>query len=222
MMNTGYDIEIEGLGVRHNTSWVLRGFDLKVLPGEKVALSGPSGSGKSTVLKCVMGLVEPQEGSISVQGRPLNAHDIWRIRHQLAYVAQEPDLGTGTPRQALENAFSYKANLNLRDNLKRLPLLIERFKLGASLLDKDAASVSGGEKQRFALVAALLLERPIILLDEASSALDKVNKQIVVDFFKEAVNITVLSVAHDPDWLSFTDRVVHLDGKANIPEVSDE
>ncbi|MDD4102142.1 MAG: ABC transporter ATP-binding protein [Kiritimatiellae bacterium] len=222
MMNTGYDIEINGLGVRHNNSWVLRGFDLKVLPGEKVALSGPSGSGKSTVLKCVMGLVEPQEGSISVQGRALNAHSIWSLRHQLAYVAQEPDLGTGTPRQALESAFAYKANVGLRDNLKKLPVLAERFKLSESLLDKESVSLSGGEKQRFALVAALLLERPIILLDEVSSALDKVNKQVVVDFIQEAVDTTVVSVAHDPDWLSFAERVVHLDIKANIPEVSDE
>ncbi len=203
-------IEIEGLGVNYDGSRVLHGFSLEVAAGEKVSLSGPSGSGKSTVLKCILGLVEPQEGSIRVLGTPVAGDGVWEARRSLAYVAQEPELGSGSVRQAIERPFAFRANVELRGNLKRLPMLMERFHLEPSLLDKESTSLSGGEKQRVALILAVLLDRPILLLDEASSALDRGNKQAVVDFMREAVDLTVLSVAHDAEWLAFADRVVNL------------
>jgi putative ABC transport system ATP-binding protein len=203
-------IEIENLGVHYAGHRVLRDFSLKVATGEKVTLTGPSGSGKSTALKCILGLVEPHEGSIRVLGAPVAGAGVWTARRSLAYVAQEPDLGAGSVRQAVERPFAFKANADLRGNLQRLPTLLERFHLDPALLDKASTALSGGEKQRIALITAALLDRPILLLDEASSALDPDNKQAVVDFIREAEALTVLSVAHDAEWLGFADRVVNL------------
>ncbi len=207
-------IDVEGLGVVYDERWVLRGFGLRVGAGEKVALTGPSGSGKSTILKCILGLVAPREGAVSVLGTPVDARGVWEARRRLAYVAQEPELGPGAVREALERPFAFKANAALRGNLERLPALLERFHLEPALLDKESASLSGGEKQRVAIVLALLLERPILLLDEASSALDPANKRAVTDFLRDAGELTVLSVAHDADWLGCADRVVQLAGGA--------
>jgi len=209
-MKEEYVVDITGLGVCFDRRWILRGFDVRVAGGEKVALSGPSGSGKSTVLKCILGLVVPQEGSIRVFGRPLDGLGVWEARRSLAYVAQEPDLGAGSVRQVIERPFLYKGNAAMRGNLARLPVLLERFNLPQSLLDMEVSTLSGGEKQRIALISAILLDRPVILLDEASSALDKANKQAVAEFFQQAGELTVLSVAHDPEWLGFSDRVVGL------------
>jgi ABC-type multidrug transport system ATPase subunit len=206
----GLAIDMANLGVCYGGRWVLRGFNLEVRPGEKVSLSGPSGSGKSTVLRCALGLVVPDEGAISIRGAPLDGQTVWTLRHQMAYVAQEPDLGTGTVRQAIERPFAYKANAHLRANLERLPALLERFRLAGDLLDKESASLSGGEKQRVALVSAILLDRPMLLLDEASSALDKDNRQTVVEFIRQARDLTVLSVSHDAEWMGACDRVVDL------------
>jgi len=203
-------IEIEGLGVNYDSRRVLRGFSLTVAAGEKVSLTGPSGSGKSTVLKCILGLVEPQEGSIHVLGTPVAGDGVWHARRSLAYVAQEPELGAGSVRQAIDRPFAFKANAGLRDNLSRLEPLLKRFNVDPALLDKASTSLSGGEKQRIALIMAVLLDRPILLLDEASSALDRDNKQAVVDFIRESVDLTVLSVAHDAAWLGVADRVVNL------------
>ncbi len=208
-------IEIEKLGVKYDGRWVLRDFATQVDAGEKVTLTGPSGSGKSTILKCVMGLVVPLEGSIRVLGNHVDGHGVWKTRRSLAYVAQEPDLGTGTVRQAIERPFDYKANALLRGNLDRLPALLERFNLPQVLLDKATTSLSGGEKQRIALITAILLDRPIILLDEASSALDKTNKKAVADFFRQAGDLTLLSVAHDAERLGFSDRVINLADKGS-------
>ncbi len=203
-------IEIHNLGVAFDGRPVLRGFDLRIAAAEKVTLTGPSGSGKSTALKCILGLVAIGEGSIRVFGRPLDGHGVWGIRQRLAYVAQEPDLGPGTARQAVERPFAYKANAALRGNLERLPTLMEQFNLPRILLDKDVATLSGGEKQRMALLSAMLLERPILLLDEAASALDKANRKAMTDFLRQAKDLTVLSVAHDTEWLDFSDRVVNM------------
>ena len=213
-MNPEPAIEINNLSLRHDSQWVLKDLTLKLAVGEKVTLTGPSGSGKSTVLRCILGLVTPESGSITIMNNPLNAHTIWKARRRLAYVAQEPDLGTATARRIIEKPFTYRANIHMRNNLDRLPELMKKFNLGENILEKQMPTLSGGEKQRIALITAILLDRPIILLDEASSALDKENKQAVADYFQQAKNITILSVSHDVEWLTFSDRVVEL-GKLN-------
>lgn len=211
-------IEIEDLGVRYDERWVLRNVALRLRPGEKVTVTGPSGCGKSTLLRCVLGLAMPQEGSVKVFDEPVNARTVWATRRRLAYVAQEPDLGTGTARKAIERPFTYKANTPLRGNLTLLPSLLERFNLAEALLDKDTATLSGGEKQRVALISAILLNRPIVLLDEASSALDATNQRAVVDYFREKADLTVLSVSHDTEWQGFSHRVVELETRQEARE----
>ena len=210
MKNTAPAIKIDSLAVRYGELRVIDCFDLQVARGERVIMTGPSGSGKSTVLKCIMGLAIPREGSISILGHTLDGRRVWEARRSLAYVGQEPDLGSGTTREAIERPFGYRANQGLRENLQRLPALLERFNLPQTLLDKEIPTLSGGEKQRMALVSAILLERPIILLDEASSALDKTNREAVVDYFRQAADLTVLSVSHDAEWLAFSARVMNL------------
>lgn len=212
MRKTDCAIEIANLGVNYDGCRVLEGFDLKLAVDEKVVLTGTSGSGKSTVLKCILGLVEPWRGSIHVFGLPVDGHGVWTVRRSLAYVAQEPEFGAGTALQAIARPFAYKVNASLRVSLDRLPGLMERFNLPQVLLDKEIATLSGGEKQRIALVSAILLNRPILLLDEASSALDKANKEAVAEFLKQADGLTVLSVAHDTEWFGCADRVVNLSG----------
>lgn len=205
-------LEIDRLGVQFDGRRVLDDFSLTLHPGEKVALTGPSGSGKSTVLKCILGLIEPQSGAIRVLDRQVDRESVWEIRTRLGYVAQESHLGTGVVRAVLERPFVYKVNSALRGNLKRLPGLMECFRLPHHLLGKEMSTLSGGEKQRVALISALLLDRPILLLDEASSALDPENAQIITDFLKDDSERTVLSIAHHRDALDVSRRVVKMPG----------
>jgi len=203
-------IQLKKLHIAFDGQPVLKDLSLSLFHGEKVTLTGPSGSGKSTVLRCILGFVLPDSGTIQILGEPVTRLNIWQKRRHIAYVAQEPDLGAGSVQEVIETPFSYRTNTGLRDNLARLPAIMERFNLPQSLLDKQVTRLSGGEKQRIALVIAILLDRPIVLLDEASSALDTKNKQAVAAYFRQAENTTVLSVAHDSEWLGFATRVVDI------------
>ncbi len=207
-------IQLDAVTVRFNDKTVLERFSMSVEPGQKVTLTGRSGAGKSTVLRCILGFVVPDEGVITVGGERLTGATVWKIRRRLAYVAQEPLLGSGTVNEILKRPFSYKANVHLRDNLSRLPELFDRFCLEKRLLDENVNRLSGGEKQRVAIISALLLDRSIFLLDEVTSALDPESRQIVVDYFCSNGAYTVVSVSHEAERSCFTDQIIVLTGQA--------
>ena len=207
-MDEANGLEITDATVRFAGRTVLDGFSMSLHAGTKALLTGPSGSGKSTVLRCLLGFVTPEAGSVHIEGQSLTAETVWTLRRRLAYVGQEPDLGSGTASEILERPFHYRANAGLRDNLERVPALFKRFGLDLDLLEKEMGDLSGGEKQRVALIGALLLDRPIFLLDEVTSALDPASRDAVVDYFRSRDDVTALFVAHDSDVFSFVDQVI--------------
>lgn len=211
-------IEFSGLGISYEGREVLSAVDLAVKQGEKVILDGPSGSGKTTLLKCVMGLVVPTQGTVRIFGRQLDRHTIWELRAQVGYVPQEPDLGSGSVQEVLERPFRLKANAGKRERLDLVPQLMEAFNLPRVLLDKRISTLSGGEKQRVALLVTQLLDRSVVILDEATSALDQAQKHVVAQTFMVASELTVLSISHDAEWLSFPARRISV-AKGHVREV---
>ncbi len=203
-------IDIKDLSISFAGQKIIEIFSLHVAYGEKVTITGPSGSGKSTILRCLQGFLQPEAGSIHIAGKPLTPDTVWEMRATLAYVAQEPDLGTGKVREIIERPFNYRANHSLKANLSRLPEYFKIFNLPLDLLDKEITLLSGGEKQRVAFICAILLDRRIFLLDEVASALDRTNYQAVAKFIISRPELTVLSVAHEPAEYDFSDRVVEL------------
>jgi len=203
-------INIEGLTVRIDGQDLFSELSLALPVHEKVSLIGRSGSGKSTLLRCLLGFVAPQAGVIRIFGEELNAKSIWKLRTRMAYVPQEPELTSGSVRANLEHAFSFANNRTMKGNLQRVPQLMERLLLPEKLLNEDISELSGGEKQRIAMLMALLLERDIMLLDEASSALDPESKQATIGLLREQEQLTMVSVSHDQEWLAISDRTVDL------------
>ena len=205
-------IEIDDLTVRFDNRSILERFSMRIEPGEKVHLEGRSGSGKSTLLRSVLGFVAPEEGAIRIEGELLSGRSAWALRRRLVYVPQEPNLGTGSVAEVFERPFHYHANAHLKSNLKRVKELMDRFLLSRDLLDKDVTTISGGEKQRVALITGVLLGRKILLLDEPTSALGKAGKMAVADYLRCCGDVTVLFAAHDAEALGSADRVVRLSG----------
>ncbi len=203
-------VKIDSLSVPMGNAMLFRRLSLSVKPGEQVTLSGPSGAGKSTLLRCILGFRGWSDGAIYIHGEALHSRSVWRLRGLLAYVGQEPDLGDGLVRDALTRALAYRRNQHLHFDVHDARALFERFLLPTSLMEKATNTLSGGEKQRIALAAGVLLKRPVLLLDEVASALDGNAKQAVRDYLCEMTGTTIISVSHDTRDFALTGPVVDM------------
>ena len=174
--------------------------DLTVEREQCVALVGPSGSGKSTILRLVLGLVAPDEGTVHIAGERMDARAARSLRLRMGYVIQ--DGGLFPHLTAEDNAVIVARQLgwSAARAQSRLAELVELVGLSREHLRRYPVELSGGERQRVGLVRALLLDPPILLLDEPLGALDPMIRVRLQDdlrrIFRE-LEKTVLFVTHD-------------------------
>lgn len=176
---------------------LFRDLNLQAYPGQTLLVKGPSGGGKSTLLKCILGFVPLDHGRILVLKSDVTGVGAWEVRRHVAYVPQEADLGDNTAGDWLKQAFSYAANRHLRHDPDRVAALLDELGLPAQKLNTRTNELSGGEKQRIAILGALLLERPVLLLDEPTSALDPEARKRVYKLLLKQTGKTILAVSHD-------------------------
>jgi len=183
--------------------------NLHINAGDKVVLRGISGCGKSSLLKCVVGAIPITAGSVQVDGMLLSSGTVADIRGRIAFIGQEPVLGSEKVRDALLLPFHYKAHRDHHPSDEKIEEQLRRLHLTADILGKPCARVSGGEKQRIAIARALLLDKTIFLADEITSALDPESRTAVMDeLFR--TGITLLSVSHDPEWIAQGNRIIDI------------
>ncbi|MGK5501571.1 ATP-binding cassette domain-containing protein, partial [Streptomyces sp. URMC 125] len=203
-------VVLDGVTVRHEgrTADALPPTTLTVRPGETVAITGPSGSGKTTLLNTLLGFVRPASGRVLIDGTDLADLDPATWRSQIAWVPQHPHLFAGTiadnVRLARPGAGDAEVERALRD--AGAPDLDPGTRLG-----EMGAGLSAGQRQRVALARAFLADRPLLLLDEPTAALDGATEAAVVDAVARlARGRTVLLVVHRPALLAVADRTVRL------------
>ncbi len=193
----------------------LRGFDLKVAPGERVALVGPSGAGKSTVFRLLLRFYDPDAGHISIDGVDLRNADPAEVRARMALVAQDSPLFSGS---ATDNIRFGRTDADL-DAVRAAAIaaqadtFLDALPQGFdTVLGERARSLSGGQRQRLAIARALVRGAPILLLDEATSALDAENERLVQKALDEAmIGHTTLVIAHRLATVLKADRIVVMD-----------
>lgn len=189
---------------------VFSGINLRIAPGELVAITGPSGGGKTTLMKIMMGLFEPTSGDVLVGGVPLSRFDKRKSRQLIGSVAQDGSLFAGSLAQ---NIAFFDPELDMekvRLAARRACVLaeIEAMPMGFDTMVGDMGSaLSGGQKQRVLLARALYSEPKILFIDEGTAHLDPQSEEAVLEGLSQ-LGITRIVIAHRSRAVAVADRVL--------------
>ncbi|OWA34027.1 ABC transporter ATP-binding protein [Saccharibacillus sp. O16] len=198
------ELQMEQVKVRYGGFTALNHVTLHVPARTTLGLVGESGSGKSTLARAVAGLLVPDEGRMSLGGRPLEKRRSREQRKQIQMIFQNPDASLNprhSVRRILSEALRFHNMTRGRVQTEQRCLeLLERVRLSADSLDKYPHEFSGGQRQRIAIARALSVEPELLIADEPTSALDVSVQRSVLELFREIreeLNLTVLFISHD-------------------------
>ena len=214
---------------------VFKNLNLQVNKGEFVTVIGSNGAGKSTLLNLVMGSIEPDCGTISLDDKDITNIELYKKNSFISKVYQNPSMGTAPSMTVFENLsmadnkgkrFGFTMGLNkkrkeyYRELLKELDLGIE------NQMDTEVGSLSGGQRQCLALIMATLNKPEILLLDEHTAALDPKTSKIIMDKTKEIVEknqISTLMITHNlQDAINYGNRLIMLHNGEVIIDIKGE
>ena len=210
------EIVVEHLSFAHDPTPVLRDISFRVEPGQTLAILGPSGSGKSTLVSLLLRLYDYRDGSIRLDGRELRDTDRKHVRRQFGTVLQEPFLYSKTVRDNIrlggsaakdDAVVQAAATACIHDT-------IVKFEKGyETLVGERGVTLSGGQRQRVALARAILDDPPVLILDDALSAVDTQTEQMILGALRQRRGRrTTLLIAHRLSTLRQADRILVLDG----------
>lgn len=216
-------IEVEDLVFHHDgRSAALNGISFRVEPGETLAILGPSGSGKSTIMHLLLRLYDPASGCIKLDGQDLASLARRWVRSQISVVMQEPFLFSKTIEENIRLGRATAAEAEVREaaRLAEIHDTIVGFAADyGTLVGERGVTLSGGQRQRVALARALLREAPILLLDDALSAVDaETEANILAALRRRHGQRTTVVIAHRLSTLAHADRVIVLDKGRIIQE----
>ena len=218
-------LRFEDVVFRHKTAEqnAIDGISFRAALGDTIAFVGPSGSGKSTLVKLLVGLYRPIEGVITIDDVPANELRYNRVRRQIGFVTQDPQLFSGSIRENLqfvkpdatdEEMLAALANASAMGIVERAPKGLD------SRLGEGGTRVSGGERQRISIARALLRDPRLLIFDEATSALDSLTEKditaVIRDISQGDQRIVIL-IAHRLSTIAHADTIYVLE-KGRITE----
>ena len=190
---------------------VLKGINLHVNKGEKIALVGPSGVGKSTVIQLLLRFYDTNEGKVTVDGQSIYDYELRYLRKNISLVPQEVILFAGSIKENIRYGRSDATESEIMQAAEKANCLefINNFPEGLDTLIGDRGiKLSGGQRQRIAIARAILKDPAILLLDEATSALDSQSEHLVQDALNELMhNRASIIIAHRLSTIIDADRI---------------
>jgi len=216
------NIELREVGFRYGNRAVNRGISLKFKAGEMVGLVGHSGSGKSTLVNLICRFYDVAEGAILLDGKDIRSFAVSDYRRHIGLVLQEPFLFFGTiaeniaygkPDATREEIIAAARAAHAHEFILRLPQGYD------SMVGERGQGLSGGERQRISIARALLIDPPILILDEATSSVDsETEKEIQKALDNLVQGRTTIAIAHRLSTLHRADRLVVLDRGVVVEE----
>ena len=215
-------IRLEGVGFRYpgSRAWALRGLDLEIAKGARVALVGPSGCGKSTLAKLLLRLHDPSEGRMLIDAVDAKQYDAASVRARAGLVTSEASLFNDTVFQnvALGRRVAALSEVERACRLAGAADFIEALPEGyRTLLGDGGFSLSAGQRQKLALARVLLKDPELVVLDEATAHLDGPAEQEVLSALEAVLpGRTVVTISHDPRAVDGADLIAVLDAGAVV------
>jgi putative ABC transport system ATP-binding protein len=212
-------IRFEDITIRYGDRTVLDRASLAIGAGELGVLFGESGAGKSTLVRIAVGLEASAAGRVFLGGDEMTPENLPAIRGKVAWVPQHvTSLPGETAQEFVDAPFEFRRNRHLRPDTAAVHASLSRLHLEPRVLGQAMENLSGGERQRLALARVLLLQRPILLLDEISSAMDGENRQRALEALRGQEGVTILAVTHDPRFVEAADHRFRLDAGVIVAE----
>lgn len=200
--------------------FTLTNLNLEIPIGKTIALAGPSGAGKSTVADLVMGLISPDQGTVTVDGKPITHSYVASWRNRIGYVAQETFIFNETIRFNLKLASPDASEDDLKEALKMAAAygFVSKLPEGMDTVIGDrGVRLSGGERQRLALARALLRKPSLLIMDEATSNLDSENEKKILRAIDDIHGeVTILMIAHRISTIKNADFIYLIGKEENI------
>jgi ATP-binding cassette subfamily B protein len=194
---------------------VLCGINLRIAPGEKIAIVGTTGAGKSTLVSLVPRLYDPSGGAVWMDGEDIRNYSVQSLREQISLVLQDSLLFSGTIRENIafgrpdasaEEIVAAATTANADEFIERL---LDGYETRVA---ERGSTLSGGQKQRLAIARAILRDAPILILDEPTTGLDAASERIAIDALERAsAGRTTLMIAHRLSTTRLADRIIVLD-----------
>ena len=211
-------INLNQLSFRYTpqTPWILNNLDLTIQKGSRIGFIGLTGSGKSTLLDIVMGLLQPNEGTLEIDSEEITTHNTRNWQAHIAHVPQaifladstiQENIAFGVPINKIDNALVKQAaeQAQIADIIETWPKKYQTF------VGERGIRLSGGQRQRIGIARALYKQADVIIFDEATSALDNKTEQAVMQSIETlGKDLTVLIIAHRLTTLQNCDQIVEL------------
>lgn len=209
-------IELSNVSFRYNENapYVVDGMDLKIKPGEYIAIVGKTGCGKSTLVRLLLGFETPEKGAIYYDGKDIVGIDLRSLRRHIGSVTQNGNLLRGdiftniiisAPHLRMKDAWEAAEIAGIADDIRAMPMGMH------TVISEGHGSISGGQRQRIMIARAIAPKPKILIFDEATSALDNRTQKQVSEAL-DRLNCTRIVIAHRLSTIRHCDRILFLDG----------